>query len=147
MNIHYDFLKEEYLDEIARLDQVCFTIPWSKSLFASELSNPNAHYVLAFSDGTLAGYCGLQAVAGEGSITNIAVLPQFRGLGIASELLKKIINYANEQNLEFVTLEVRESNRIAIGLYRKFGFREVGKRKNYYSDNHETAILMTKFLS
>jgi len=146
MNIHYDTLKEEYLDKIAKLDKLCFTLNWSKELFRSELNNPHTFYVLAFVADTLIAYCGINSVAGEGSITNIAVHPDYRHQGIASAVLEKIVSYSCDTNLEFITLEVRESNINAIKLYEKFGFENVGSRKNYYSDNHETALLMTKYL-
>lgn len=146
MNIHFDTLKEEYLDALASLDAMCFTLCWSKALFASELASPMAHYILAFCGDTLVGYCGIQSVAGEGNITNIAVHPEYRKKGIASSLLGKIISFAGSAALDFITLEVRESNINAINLYRKYGFQEVGMRKNYYSDNHEAALLMTKQL-
>lgn len=146
MNIRFDTLKEEYLDKIASLDKLCFTIPWSKELFSSEIENPNAHYILAFDDDILIGYCGLISVVGEGSITNIAVNPSYRKMGIATKILEKIISHGENENLEFITLEVRESNINAIELYEKFGFVKVGARKDYYADNHETAILMTKYL-
>ncbi len=144
MNIHYDTLKEEYLDAITALDKLCFSIPWSKNLFASELASRMAYYVLAFDGDSAVGYCGIQSVAGEGSITNIAVHPSYRNQGIASSLLEQIIDYARAQKLEFITLEVRESNINAIKLYTKYGFELVGSRKGYYADNHETALLMTK---
>ena len=146
MNIKIQKLSEAYLDAIAKLDKECFTLNWSRALFDSELKNPNAYYIIALCGDELVGYCGIQSVAGEGSITNIAVLPGYRNCGIASMLLEKIISYGNETNLDFITLEVRESNVGAIKLYEKFGFEMVGARKNYYSDNKETALLMTKQL-
>ncbi len=145
MNIIYTKLSKEHLDSIAALDKLCFTLCWSRALFESELSNINAHYTVAICDGKVVGYVGIVCVAGEGSITNIAVHPDYRNHGIATCLLDMILNFADENELEFVTLEVRESNINAIHLYEKFGFETVGKRKNYYSDNHETALLMTKY--
>ncbi len=147
MNIHYDNLKEEYLDKIAALDKMCFTLNWSRELFASELTNPHAHYILAFLGDELVAYGGIISVAGEGSITNIAVHPDYRHRGIASSILQNLISQTADDHLEFITLEVRESNTNAIKLYEKFGFKKVGSRKNYYYDNHETALLMTKFLN
>ncbi|MBR2404266.1 MAG: ribosomal protein S18-alanine N-acetyltransferase [Clostridia bacterium] len=147
MNIHYDTLKQEYLDAITSLDKLCFSIPWSKNLFASELASSLAHYVLALDGESVVGYCGIQSVAGEGSITNIAVAPAYRNRGIASKLLEQIIDYGRAHKLDFITLEVRESNTSAINLYTKYGFELVGSRKGYYADNHETALLMTKILT
>lgn len=146
MNIHFDTLKKEYLDKLTLLDKQCFTLCWSRELFKSELNNPHAFYILAFAGDKLIAYGGITDVAGEGSITNIAVHHEYRQRGIASKILEKIISHGKNENLEFITLEVRESNINAIKLYEKFGFEKVGERKNYYSDNHETAILMTKYM-
>ena len=146
MNFIYVNMQAKHLDEVAELDRQCFTLFWSRNLFESELNNPNAYYIVAQCEDTTVGYCGIQTVAGEGSITNVAVLPEYRNRGIASALLERIISYGKEKNLDFITLEVRESNINAIKIYEKFGFERVGTRKNYYSDNKETAILMTKQL-
>ena len=144
MKILYTELSKAYIDGITELDRLCFTVPWSRNLFLSELGNKNAFYIVAICDEDVVGYCGINFVCGEGSITNIAVHPKYRNNGIASTLLGKMIDFAKNENLEFVTLEVRESNIKAIKLYEKYGFLKVGSRKNYYSDNHETALLMTK---
>ncbi len=144
MNLVYTELSETNIDGITELDRLCFTIPWSRNLFLSELGNKNAFYIVAMSDEDVVGYCGINFVCGEGSITNIAVHPQYRNKGIASTLLEEMIDFAKNKNLEFITLEVRESNIKAIKLYEKYGFLKVGSRKNYYSDNNETALLMTK---
>ncbi len=146
MNISYVKMTEEHTEALARLDKICFTVPWSKALFDGELKNPNAHYLVATSIGEPVGYCGIHTVLDEGDITNIAVLPDYRKSGIASALLEGIIEYALSENISFITLEVRESNINAIKLYEKFGFELVGERKNYYPDNRETALLMTKHL-
>ncbi|MBQ4528762.1 MAG: ribosomal protein S18-alanine N-acetyltransferase [Clostridia bacterium] len=139
-------MQAKHIDAVAELDKQCFTLSWSRALFESELNSSNTFYIVAICEEKIVGYCGIQAVAGEGSITNVCVLHGYRNKGIASSLLEKIISYGKETNLEFITLEVRESNINAIKLYEKFGFEKVGARKNYYSDNKETAILMTKQL-
>lgn len=146
MKIVYTELTETYIDGITELDRLCFTVPWSRNLFLSELHSNNAFYILALHNDRVIGYCGMNFVCGEGSITNIAVHPEYRKNGIASALLERIISFSVGENLEFITLEVRESNINAITLYEKYGFLRVGSRKNYYSDNHETALLMTKEL-
>lgn len=145
MDINYKSLSAEYIDSLTELDRLCFTVCWSKNMFESELKSNIAHYIIALYDENVIGYVGIQFVCGEGNITNIAVHPLFRKNGIATELMSRIFNFAKQKELDFVTLEVRASNSEAIKLYNKFGFEIVGERKNYYSDNHETAILMTKF--
>ena len=104
-------------------------------------------FIAAFNDsGRVLGYVGMMYVLDEGYISNVAVSPECRRLGIADKLIESLIKRANERNLSFVTLEVRESNLPAIELYRKFGFSDVGMRRYYYNRPTENAILMTKFL-
>lgn len=146
MKITYHKLDGKYLDSVCELDRICFEVNWSRSVFESEISNPNAYYIVAVCSDRAVGYCGIDFVVDEGSITNLAVLPDYRNKGIASQLLRLIEDFAFNEKLSFITLEVRESNYNAIKLYKKNGFKEVGRRKNYYSDNRETAILMTKTL-
>lgn len=143
-NIIFDNLKPEYLDSLVDLEKICFTVPWSRNLFENDISNPLAYYVLAVFNNKVIGYCGLYKVLDEADITNIAVHPDFRGSGIAQMLLDNIFEHCMLNGIIKITLEVRESNKKAINLYNKKGFKVVGKRKNYYSDNRETAILMTK---
>lgn len=145
-NLIFDTLKPKYLDSLCELENICFTIPWTKNMFKGDISNPKAFYVLAVIDNTVVGYCGLYKVLDEGSITNIAVHPDYRKHGLGKELLNRIFEHCKINDLSFVTLEVRESNANAISLYNKNGFKVVGKRNNYYSDNKETAILMTKYI-
>lgn len=144
MDIMYTGLEMAHIESLTELDKLCFSVPWSKKLFESELFSNNAYYIVALDKDKVVGYCGINYVCGEGSITNIAVHPEYRKRGIASTLLEKMINFAHKENFEFVTLEVRESNINAIKLYKKYGFEMVGSRKGYYADNHETALLMTK---
>ncbi len=146
MEIRYDNLKAEYLDSLTLLDQECFCVPWSRNLFANELLSENAYYVLALHGKRVVGYGGINKVLDEGNITNIAVHPQYRNRKIASNILKSLIDYSKSVGLSVIMLELRESNDKAFNLYVKYGFETVGKRKNYYSDNKEDAILMTKYI-
>ena len=95
-------------------------------------------------DGTVLGYAGLLVVLDEGYITNVAVCPDYRRQGIAGELLGVFQRFAEGKQLAFLTLEVRESNAPARALYTKYGYKEVGVRKNYYDHPKENAILMTR---
>ena len=135
-------LRPEDAKELSLLDKECFSTPWSERMFYQDANNPSAYYVLARIGGELVGYCGIYMVLDEGQITNIAVLKKYRGQKIASSILEKIVDYARENNLFKITLEVRESNAAAIGLYEKFGFKKVGYRKGYYHNPQETAVLM-----
>lgn len=137
----------EHIDEIELLEKQCFSVPWSRQALISQLPDDMHFFIAAFNDsGRVLGYIGMMYVLDEGYISNVAVSPECRRLGIADKLIESLIKRANEKNLSFVTLEVRESNLPAIELYRKNGFSDVGMRKNYYNKPTENAILMTKFL-
>lgn len=115
---------------------------WSADGIRETMSR-NGYYFAAFFGEHFAGHGGFTAVVDEGYITNIAVSEQFRRRGIASEITEALIMKAKEMKLSFLTLEVRESNSAAIGLYEKFGFQTVGRRKGFYSEPKEDAVLMT----
>ena len=103
----------------------------------------NGAYLVAVENGEYRGHGGFTRVLDEYYITNICVLPEFTRKGIASQILKTMIDFCRNENGAFITLEVRESNVSAIKLYEKFGFLEKGRRKNFYSDPKEDAIIMT----
>lgn len=134
----------EDVKEIAELEKKCFAIPWSEKSFTDEMNNKIAVYLVAKDNGKCIGYAGFWNVSGEGDITNVAVLPQYRKQGIGSMLIKTMIKTARELNIYLLTLEVRKSNIAAQGLYNKYGFDIIGERKRYYSDNGEDAWIMTK---
>lgn len=130
--------------QLAELDKKCFSVPWSERAFENEINNENAVYKIARTEGSkTAGYCAFWKVLDEGQITNIAVAPEYRRRHIAYELLGELIKEAAAQGLAVMTLEVRESNRAAIALYERFGFKTVGKRQNYYTNPREAALLMS----
>lgn len=133
------------IDGIAEIEKVCFSSPWTREGIAQELSNPSSHFLTAVTDTVIAGYIGVQEICGEAYITNVAVLPSYRRNGIAKALLNGVISGAKSRNCEFITLEVRGSNAPAISLYESLGFEIVGKRKNFYSNPTEDAILYTLF--
>lgn len=134
----------DHLDQVAELERVCFSAPWSRKMLAEELENDCAAFLVAEdADGTVVGYAGLLVVLDEGYITNVAVKPELRRQGIASQLLEVFINFAKGNHLAFLTLEVRPSNTAAIVLYGRHGFRSTGRRKNYYEHPKEDAIIMT----
>ena len=134
------------IKEVAMIEKECFSVPWSESAFADELKNSLAVYFVAKENGVCAGYCGFWNVAGEGDITNIAVAAAYRRQGVGSMLIKRLIEYSLNNRLSRLTLEVRASNAAAQGLYRKFGFKIVGERVDYYLDPRENAYIMTKDL-
>ena len=131
----------DHLDEVAELERLCFSVPWSRNMLAEELENALSAMLVALDDqGHVAGYAGLQVILDEGYITNVAVRPDCRRRGVAGQILQVF----QAQNLAFLTLEVRASNQAAILLYGSRGFRGMGRRKNYYEHPREDAIIMTK---
>lgn len=143
--IKYCKLKEEHIEGLCSLDEICFNIPWTKTMFYEELKNDRALYFVAVFGEQVVGYGGIWAILDEAQITNIAVHSDFRRMKIASTLLKKLIAHCNEKKLNQITLEVRVGNVSAINLYQKHGFSKVGLRKKYYADNLEDALIMLLF--
>lgn len=134
-------MQEKHLPALAELEKQCFHAPWSEKMLREELGG--GIFLVAEQDGEVQGYVGCQTVLDEGYITNVAVSPDFRRRGAARRLIAELIARAKEKGLAFVTLEVRESNAPAIALYTGAGFAPVGKRKNFYSNPAENAVLMT----
>lgn len=138
------FAEEKDLPAMAEIERRCFHTPWSEESLRDDLTgNPLSVYmVLEAENGDVAGYMSLWRILDEGHINNVAVLPEYRRRGGASEMLEFMLEYSEKNGISSHTLEVRVSNEGAIGLYRKFGFREAGVRKGYYEDNGEDALIM-----
>lgn len=137
-----EFMKPEHIDQVLSIEEKSFPDPWSRELFMRELENHAATYlVVLHQDDRVVAFAGFWKVLDEGHIMNIAVDPDYRGLGIGDSLLENMINYASVKNIKHMTLEVRESNLAAISLYCKHGFKKAGIRKGYYQDR-ENAIIM-----
>ena len=133
----------DHLEELEKLERICFSRPWSRKMLAEELENQCAAEDSV--SGRVLGYAGLMVVADEGYITNVAVFPEYRRQGIAAQILQVFLQFAEANRLAFLTLEVRPSNAAAIALYQGFGFEEVGRRKNYYDLPKEDALILTKY--
>lgn len=142
-NITIRRMTGEDLDGIIEVEKSSFTVPWTRKMFEEELSNGLAVYFVACDENKVVGYAGMWDVVGEGDITNIGVMPEYRKKGIGSALVKALFDEAHKRNLELLTLEVRNSNLIAQHMYKIHGFVKVGMRKNYYADNKEDAVIMT----
>jgi [ribosomal protein S18]-alanine N-acetyltransferase len=136
-------MREEDIDQIVNIEKLSFATPWSKESFYNELNkNQFATYVVIEDSEKIIGYCGVWLIVDEAHITNIAILPEYRGRKLGDALLAKVITTVKEMGAKSVTLEVRVTNTVAQNLYRKFGFENGGIRKNYYSDNQEDALVM-----
>ncbi len=139
--------QQRHLDDLAQLEQVCFSCPWTREQLAMELPDGRHEFLVAENeDGNAIGYVGMMHVLDEGYISNVAVAAAYRQQGIGTALLEEMVRRAEGLGLSFATLEVRESNQTAISLYKKHGFAQVGRRRNYYEHPREDAILMTKLI-
>ncbi len=135
----------DMVPQVALLEQLCFSQPWSQKALEEELSNPLATWLVATDGGRLLGYAGMHRVLDEASVTNVAVDPAYRRKGVAKALLHELEDICRREGAAFLTLEVRASNQNAINLYRSLGFEEVGRRRHYYTHPTEDALLLTKF--
>ncbi len=144
MHVRIVPMNADHLDEVAELERICFSVPWSRNMLAEELDNLLSAFLVALDDNDkVVGYAGVQIILDEGYITNVAVRPECRRQGIAAKLLQVFLDFAKANQLAFLTLEVRASNYDAIALYGSRGFRSVGRRKNYYEHPKEDAIIRT----
>lgn len=146
-NGYFDSIKIRYathddIPDIAHIERICFSTPWSQNAICESMDAGTTFYTAHIGDTTV-GYMGVSKVAGEGYVTNVAVLPQYRRNGFGQTLLEHVIKDC-QNALEFISLEVRVSNVGAISLYKKLGFSEVGLRKRFYTHPDEDALIMTK---
>jgi ribosomal-protein-alanine N-acetyltransferase len=131
------------LDEVLAIEQASFTLPWSRGAFLYEIEqNRVARCWVLREAGRIIAYICLWEIGDELHVTNIAVLPAQRRRGLARSLLTAVIDDVRQRGLRVVSLEVRPSNREAVPLYESFGFKAVGRRKGYYYDTGEDAVIM-----
>ena len=136
-------LQREHIKQIAELEKVCFSAPWSED-FILESYKTGMKFFVAEENGKLLGYVGISCVLDEGYIGNIAVYPAARKKGVGTALLERVFSLAKDEGLSFVSLEVRVSNLAAISLYEKLGFKQEGRRPKFYRDPDEDALILTK---
>ena len=139
MNIEIKRIDEDSACLAAELEKICFSEPWSAQGILDEAQR--GCFIAAYADGVFAGYAGMTAVLDERDICNVAVSPDFRGMGIGKALVGALIDDAKKTGASVVMLEVRKSNASAIALYEKAGFELVGQRKNFYNRPREDALL------
>ena len=136
-------IDREHIKDIARLEKICFSEPWSEETVLDAFVNGTKFFV-AVENRKVLGYIGISCVIDEGYITNVAVFPEYRKKGVGTALLQRVFSHAKDESLAFVSLEVRESNINAIGLYEKLGFKQEGKRRDFYRNPKEDALILTK---
>ncbi|MHA6260090.1 ribosomal protein S18-alanine N-acetyltransferase [Sporosarcina sp. CAU 1771] len=141
--IYYREMVHEDIPSVVKIEEESFSTPWTEEIFQHEMNgNEYAYYVVAEKDKQVIGHCGMWIVLDECHITNVAVLKHQRGFGVGEGLMREAIAFCEEMDVRLMTLEVRVSNETAQNLYRKLGFKDGGIRKNYYSDDHEDALVM-----
>lgn len=130
--------------QVAGLEKLCFSDPWSENSIASELCNSLSMWLVAETDGIVVGYVGSQTVMDETDMMNIAVHPECRRQGVAAALVNALIASLKDAGSHSLTLEVRASNAPARALYDMLGFQQVGLRRNYYHNPKEDALILRK---
>jgi ribosomal-protein-alanine N-acetyltransferase len=142
-DVTIEIMKMKDLDDVMEIEQRCFTSPWSRYAFTCELKdNQFSHYIIAKVDGKTVGYGGMWIVLNEAHVTNVGVLPEYRGEGIGELIMRSLMAIAKNHGADKMTLEVRKSNYVAQNLYSKLGFEPRGIRRGYYIDNKEDAVIM-----
>lgn len=142
--MEYRLMSTSDVEQVAALEKLCFSAPWSENSIRSELTNPLSLWVVAAENDRLAGYVGSQSVMGEADMMNLAVDPAYRRQGIGTGLVSVLVDKLRTNGITCLMLEVRASNAQAIGLYQQLGFVQVGRRPNYYSNPKEDALILRK---
>ena len=135
-----------HAEQVAQLEIQCFSDPWSIQSIRSEISNPLSLWLAAVEGDMVLGYIGSQSVLGEADMMNLAVSEDHRRQGIAQALVQALMEQLKQKDVYRLTLEVRVSNGSAISLYEKLGFRQIGRRPNYYHHPKEDALILGKEL-
>ena len=141
-----EYMNSHDLPEVAALEKKVFSEPWTLNGFQTALDLDYTLYLTVRSkNGTLLGYCGLQASFEEADITNVCVAPEFRRQGIAREMLTELMKRGRDRGIKNYTLEVRAGNKAALELYEQLGFASAGIRPGFYERPKEDAVIMWKY--
>ena len=133
----------EDIPSVVEIEKEAFATPWTQEVFEHEMTeNDHANYIVAVTEEEVIGHCGMWIVLDECHITNVAVRKSLRGHGIGESLMKEAIALCIEEEVRLMTLKCGCTNITAQNLYRKLGFQDGGIRKNYYTDDHEDALVM-----
>ena len=141
-SLRFEPLQEGHLHGVLAIEKVANTAPWSERSFRNELKHEHGIFLVALVNSAVVGYGGIWLVIDEAHVTNIAISPDFRRQGIGRKLMIELLTRAKERGMTCSTLEVRASNDAAIRLYEELGYSITTRRKGYYPDNKEDAIVM-----
>lgn len=138
----------EDIEAVVAIEREAFTTPWQPETFAGLIEREAVELtVMTDAAGDVVGYSVLWCILDQGELANIAITPDRRGGGLGAYLLRHVLDVAAKRGVEKVFLEVRASNDAALGLYRRFGFVEAGRRANYYEQPREDALVMVAALT
>lgn len=135
-------MTEEDIPDVIEIEKRSFISPWTRGMFAQTLESPVARNLVMTESGDIVGYVIFYQAGLEMHIMNIAVHPALRRQGIGLDIMKRVIEGARINSVEECFLEVRETNFPAQGLYERLGFKRIGKRRGYYTETNEDAIVM-----
>ena len=135
-------MTQDDADAVAAIEENSFVMPWKREDFWHEAKNELATYIVCELDGKIIAYAGAWVSFNQADVMSIAVDPEFRGQGIGTILFGELVKEVKARGATAITLEVRPSNTAAIKLYESFGLKSVGRRKGYYLDNGEDALIM-----
>lgn len=138
-------MRAEDVDEVVGIESEAFTTPWQRETFLDLLDRDQVELLVATLSGEgVIGYAVLWCILDQGELANVALKPAFRGRGLGSRLVERVIEVGRERSIETLYLEVRASNSRAIELYLRLGFEEVGRRRDYYNSPREDALVMMR---
>ena len=132
----------EHIPAVAQIEKLCFGSDWTPTQFQRELENPRCTYFVALFQGLPVAYIGYWQILEEAHITSVAVLPEYRKRHLAQQLMLAMLEHCQKSGVDWITLEVKADNLPAQKLYEKFGFAIKGRRKNYYRDDRQDALIM-----
>ena len=142
MNIQIVTSLKEHIPAFKNIEYICFGKQWTCTQFDRELDNPACHYFTTLDEETVIGYVGYWKILQEAHITSLAVHPNYQNRHIAHLLMFHLLDDCIQNDINWITLEVKESNVKAQHLYKNFGFAVLGRRKNYYQADLQDALVM-----
>ena len=142
MDIETRDMAADDLDDVLVIECASFPTPWSRGIFLGEVEHPFCHDIVALVESQIVGYICFAIVYDEIHLRNVAVHEEWKRRGVASRLLSRMITVASAEGARYGTLEVRESNKAALELYKRFGFVVEGTRPSYYSKTGGDALIM-----
>jgi len=140
--MNFEMAKLDNIDEMLKIEKKSFASHWNRQTFLDEFSADNGHYVVSKENGRIVGYSGFRYVLDEGHITTLAVHPKFRKKGVGTKIIERLIADAKAKGLKKLFLEVRQSNSPAQKIYKRWGFKVIDRRREYYQHPVEDALVM-----